>query len=463
MLDLPSSLLTTIHNAKALTVSTSDQSLTQKYLSFKRQQAQKLLSGVNPKAQPAFLYDASFHKRTYSYLNKISTSLRPSPVSSARTAEFPLPAFQAAFQFDSRLTDHEKQEIHQFTQVYFISTSDRKVPAPFTNPKGYYNGVKGDHLAYRYELLELIGRGAYGLVYRCYDHRRKELVAVKVVRKQRPGDRPVSQERLTLEALLGSDSEAAKYIVRLLASFTFREHLCLVFELLHTNLYECLRASTNHRITSMTLLKRTTVQVLKALRLVHRKKFVHADLKPENIGVKKASSLRLKLLDFGSALKIGTSGMNYIQSRFYRAPEIILGINYGPAVDIWSLGCIIVELWTGRPLFPGLSEHEMIERFAFALGLPPSSVLNRATRKRRFFDEKLRLIPCTNKLRPSLGQMLREPELYEFVRRLLDWDDERRLTAEEALRHPWLKQEVRARGSLVSSHRMKPSLNQTVM
>ena len=78
---------------------------------------------------------------------------------------------------------------------------------------------------------------------------------------------------------------------------------------------------------------------------------------------------------------------NYIQSRFYRAPEIILGVAYTPAIDMWSFGCILAELSSGQALFPGSNEMEQMDRFSELLGLPPKTLLDQAPRKRKFFDD----------------------------------------------------------------------------
>ena len=98
--------------------------------------------------------------------------------------------------------------------------------------------------------------------------------------------------------------------------------------------------------------------MLNGLKQLREEKIMHCDLKPENILLKEAGRTGIKIIDFGSACFKGKTIYTYIQSRFYRAPEIILGMKYGPEIDMWSLGCILAELYNGLPLFAGDSEHE---------------------------------------------------------------------------------------------------------
>lgn len=137
--------------------------------------------------------------------------------------------------------------------------------------------------------------------------------------------------------------------------FTFRGHLCITTELLGINLYELIKANS-FRGFSTTLIRRFTVQILAALSLLRHHRVVHCDLKPENILLKHPAKSAVKVIDFGSSCFENEKVYTYIQSRFYRSPEVILGMNYHMAIDMWSLGCILAELYTGMPIFPGENE-----------------------------------------------------------------------------------------------------------
>jgi len=93
------------------------------------------------------------------------------------------------------------------------------------------------------------------------------------------------------------------------------------------------------------------------------------------------------VIDFGSSCFNYKSGFTYVQSRYYRSPEIVLGIPYSQAADMWSLGCIIAELTTGRPLFPAIDENELLELFIMVIGIPPPEMIEKAKKKNKFFDK----------------------------------------------------------------------------
>lgn len=126
-----------------------------------------------------------------------------------------------------------------------------------------------------------------------------------------------------------------------------------VFEKLDVNLFELLRR--NHfRGLSLTLVQLFLKQILDAMIIMRDARVIHCDLKPENILLRDPSSGRIKLIDFGSACFEDRTVYSYIQSRFYRSPEVVLGCPYNVAIDMWSMGCVAAELFLGLPLFPGV-------------------------------------------------------------------------------------------------------------
>lgn len=123
---------------------------------------------------------------------------------------------------------------------------------------------------------------------------------------------------------------------------------------------------------------------------------IHADLKPENIMLVDPvrQPYRVKVIDFGSASHVSKAVCNtYLQSRYYRAPEIILGLPFCEAIDMWSLGCVVAELFLGWPLYPGNSEYDQIRYISQTQGLPTEHMLNNASKTTKFFyrdvDSKL--------------------------------------------------------------------------
>eukprot|EP00826_Nyctotherus_ovalis_P041280 TRINITY_DN4134_c0_g1_i6.p2 TRINITY_DN4134_c0_g1~~TRINITY_DN4134_c0_g1_i6.p2 ORF type:complete len:192 (+),score=19.65 TRINITY_DN4134_c0_g1_i6:503-1078(+) len=152
-------------------------------------------------------------------------------------------------------------------------------------------------------------------------------------------------------------------IVRLLDDFTEGKSSCLVLEPLAKTLYQ-LAADQGYSGFPLCVVKSFAWQLLVGLaELSLNEAIIHADLKPDNIMIKKILHKKIKIIDFGSSLYSNSRKAKYVQSRFYRAPEVILGCSYTPAVDMWSVGCILCELHTGKPLFNGRNEGEQLVLF----------------------------------------------------------------------------------------------------
>lgn len=141
--------------------------------------------------------------------------------------------------------------------------------------------------------------------------------------------------------------------------FVHCNHLCIVFELLSCSLYDLIKRSKS---LSLPLIRKFAYQLLNSLYFlsIEGTDVIHSDLKPENILLRDSNRSGIKIIDFGSSCRSREQIFTYIQSRFYRAPEIILGMEYSHSIDMWSLGCILVELHTGDPLFPGENEIDQV-------------------------------------------------------------------------------------------------------
>ncbi|KAH7888491.1 kinase-like domain-containing protein [Phlebopus sp. FC_14] len=238
----------------------------------------------------------------------------------------------------------------------------------------------------RYLILDILGQGTFGQVVKCQNMKTNEIVAVKVV-KNKPAYFNQSMMEVTILELLNNqcDPTDEHHILRLRDSFIHRNHLCLVFELLSSNLYELIKQNQFQGLSTQ-LVKVFTAQLLDALTVLKEARLIHCDLKPENILLKSLQSPQIKVIDFGSACHERQTVYTYIQSRFYRSPEVILGIPYTSSIDMWSLGCIAVELFLGLPLFPGTSEYNQITRIVEMLGMPPTYMLDMGKQTKQFFD-----------------------------------------------------------------------------
>ncbi|KAF2145020.1 uncharacterized protein K452DRAFT_295577 [Aplosporella prunicola CBS 121167] len=239
----------------------------------------------------------------------------------------------------------------------------------------------------RYLILDVLGQGTFGQVVKCQNLRTQEVVAVKVVKNRTAYFNQSMMEVSVLDLLNKQmDKNDDHHLLRLKDTFIHRQHLCLVFELLSVNLYELIKQN-QFRGLSTTLVRVFAQQLLNGLALLGKAKLIHCDLKPENILLKNLESPIIKIIDFGSACDERQTVYTYIQSRFYRSPEVLLGLPYSAAIDMWSLGCIVVELFLGLPLFPGSSEYNQVSRITEMLGLPPTWMLEMGKQSGEFFEK----------------------------------------------------------------------------
>ncbi|KAG6551595.1 hypothetical protein Mapa_006672 [Marchantia paleacea] len=251
----------------------------------------------------------------------------------------------------------------------------------------YVNGIlhNADYNR-RYIVKDMLGQGTFGQVCKCWTDDSNNYVAVKVIKNQ-PAYFHQAQVEIGICHMLNHqyDPRDTHNIVRILDHFVYEGHLCLVFELLQANLFELLKLN-QFRGLSMTLVRSFTRQMLEALMVLRDACVIHCDLKPENILLQSLEAAEIKLIDFGSACTENRTVYSYIQSRYYRSPEVLLGHQYTTAIDIWSLGCVAAELFLGLPLFPGASEYDLLQRMIETLGSqPPDHVLRNAKHSSKFF------------------------------------------------------------------------------
>ena len=382
---------------------------------------------------------------------------------------------QAVKLYGARLSAYEHQEVINFPQVYFVGQHAKKrqgIPggahnSGYDDDAGSYQMVAHDHVAYRYEILKVLGKGSFGQVLKAYDHRTQQHIALKIVRNEKRFHRQANEEIRILEHLRKQDKDNTHNIVHLIDHFTFRNHVCLTFELLSMNLYELIKKNKFQGF-SLALVRKFGHSILQCLDTLHRNRIIHCDLKPENILLKQPGRSGIKVIDYGSSCYEHQRVYTYIQSRFYRAPEVILGAKYSMSIDMWSFGCILAELLTGYPLFPGEDESDQLACMMEVLGMPPERMLEGCKRSRTFFSSKGYPRYCTTSMNPNgsvtygggrsrrgkfrgppdskeLSRALKgcdDPLFLDFLQRCLEWDPASRMTPPQALRHGWLRRRL---------------------
>ncbi|GMF51631.1 unnamed protein product [Phytophthora fragariaefolia] len=427
------------------------------------------------------------------------------PRAERRRSPAPCPPSGKQFLLDAEkageLTDLERHEIVQYDEIRFVSTravkrsrrngkiqndlpvhgdeatlvqEAQELPTQLHNDgyddeQGDYLVLMGDHLAFRYEVLSALGHGSFGQVVCCLDHRTQKRVAVKIIRNRRKyRDQALVEVQLLAQLHRAAAAcDESPHVVRMEEYFMFRDHVCIAFEVLGTNLYDFLKMRYFHGLP-MSSIRTVGTQLAQALTFLNQQHVVHCDLKPENV-LLDASALEqgarntgivdnVTLIDFGSSCLEGAPMFTYIQSRFYRSPEVLLGHTYSGAIDMWSFACILVELHSGHPIFAGENEREQFACIMEVLGAPPTEMVLKSKRRLNFYDEVVnpadlhnveyvpkpfvnsrgrRRIPGSRSL-PSVVKS-NDAEFLEFLSKCFVWDPEQRLTPEQALEEPWMR------------------------
>lgn len=320
-----------------------------------------------------------------------------------------------------------------------------------------------------YKIFSMAGEGTFSKTYAC-EHLGKDStlpprVCVKMVKCQvNDAFQQALSEIVLLRELQATNSNR---IVRLLDFFYLNSGLFLVEELLHDNLYEVMETfkGTSCRYFDETNIRLVATQVLEALLSVHDRGIIHCDIKPENILMKRPTHAKTSpdcvLIDFGSArYKQEFCGESYIQSRPYRCPEVILGCTFDEKADIWSMGCVLAELFRSSLLFENLSAATLLAQIIGTCGPIPEWMLEKGTEAQSFFrqnqlyevvaistdpnypDEVTHMVqlhfPKPTTLKDRLDA---DDDLFvDFMSQLLQIDPNKRPTAAEALKHEFLRQ-----------------------
>ncbi|KAI9526429.1 hypothetical protein NQZ68_039640 [Dissostichus eleginoides] len=238
-----------------------------------------------------------------------------------------------------------------------------------------------------YLVLDLIGQGAFAKVTKCVKSATNETVAVRITKIQ------TEKEHGILQKLRSFDSDVGNF-VRWDTSFLYKDHLCQEFELLDMNLKEFV---DTRKTLSLHLkdIRPIVHQVATALKVLKGLGITHTDVRPENIMLVDhvRQPLKVKLIDFGSACDATKAEqVPSMQHTWYMAPEAMLGLLCDEPIDMWSLGCIAVELFLGSPLYPGSCEYDMICKITQTQGEMPGHLLNAGLKTRKFY-----LNTCPNK------------------------------------------------------------------
>ncbi|CAG5910058.1 unnamed protein product [Menidia menidia] len=314
--------------------------------------------------------------------------------------------------------------------------------------KEYYSIDVGDStftVLKRYQNLRPIGSGAQGIVCSAYDHNLERNVAIKKL--SRPFQNQTHAKRAYRELVL-MKCVNHKNIIGLLNVFTPQKTLeefqdvYLVMELMDANLCQVIQMELDHERLSYLL-----YQMLCGIKHLHAAGIIHRDLKPSNIVVK--SDCTLKILDFGLARTAATGLLMtpYVVTRYYRAPEVILGMGYQANVDVWSVGCIMAEMVRGSVLFPGTDHIDQWNKVIEQLGTPSQEFLMKLNQSVRTYVENRpryagysfeKLFPDVLFPADSEHNKLKASQARDLLSKMLVIDASKRISVDEALQHPYI-------------------------
>lgn len=299
------------------------------------------------------------------------------PVDAASDAKSKVSDLQKKFAGLGNLGDlqkvltEERQRLKLFAMKAKQEWEERRERGGTTDDKDYYHAAAGEVFgpSKQFEVEERIGSGVFSNVFKCKDTTDGSIVAVKFIRSnammRRVSEKEVEIYRHLSSKAAKEDPEGAKHLISLVGPETFehRGHLCLVFGLLKCDLRFALQKYGAGKGLQLGTIQQYGQQMFLALRALRRVKIIHADLKPDNM-LMSLDKTRIQLIDFGASMHVSEYMANtaYVQPRYYRAPEVMLGVPYDTQVDVWSLGTTLFELATSKILFAGASNNGMIKQ-----------------------------------------------------------------------------------------------------
>lgn len=342
----------------------------------------------------------------------------------------------------------------------------------FDDAEGYYRVRIGEILDKRYNVYGFTGAGVFSNVVRARDAARDEKeVAIKIIRNNELMHKTGLRELESLRKLNDADPDDKFHCLRLFNHFFHKNHLCLVFESLSMNLREVLKKYGKDVGLHVKAVRSYSQQLFMALKLLKRTEIIHADIKPDNILVSENKQF-LKLCDFGSASTANDNEITpYLVSRFYRAPEIIIGMPYDFSIDMWSVGASIYELYTGKILFSGKSNNQMLKYMMDLKGKMSNKVIRKGMFKDQHFDYNYNFLyreidkvterektttlsmiqpsrDLTSELFPGGQKGLPDDvrrkvtQLKDLLDKVLILDPAKRISINECLLHPFIQEKI---------------------
>eukprot|EP00118_Oscarella_pearsei_P005251 m.23904 g.23904 ORF g.23904 m.23904 type:complete len:456 (+) comp28548_c0_seq2:884-2251(+) len=318
----------------------------------------------------------------------------------------------------------------------------------------------------RYEIKSTLGEGTFGKVVECVDRKSNKRMALKIIKNIEKYRDAAKIEIRVLDRLQMKDPKGENLCVQLKDRFDYYGHMCLVFEMLGLSVFDFLK-DNSYRPYPLHQVQHISLQIIKAVAFLHRLHITHTDLKPENIlfvssesglqydpvkkqEVRVVKNSNVRLIDFGSATFDDEHHSTVVSTRHYRAPEVILELGWSHPCDMWSIGCIMYELYTGNTLF---QTHDNLEHLAMMQAIlgPIPLRMRRSTKKTKYFHKD----ELDWNEQSSSGRYVRQHckklkkyckstekshlDIFDLIEKMLEFEPAKRLSAAEALLHPFFR------------------------
>ncbi|PYH94837.1 kinase-like protein [Aspergillus ellipticus CBS 707.79] len=363
----------------------------------------------------------------------------------------------------------------------------------YDDEDGHYVVNPTTPLTDRYQIVKLLGQGTFGKVVEAIDKQRKTRCAIKIIRSIQKYRDASRIELRVLSTLASNDKQNRNKCIHLRDCFDYRNHICIVTDLLGQSVFDFLKGNGFVPFPSSQI-QNFARQLFTSVAFLHDLNLIHTDLKPENIllvsnayqtftynrtipssshAISRSARQRrvlldseIRLIDFGSATFDDEYHSSVVSTRHYRAPEIILNLGWSFPCDIWSIGCILVEFFTGDALF---QTHDNLEHLAMMEAVIGDRIDTRLVRQvmqggrsgsqnqsAKYFNRNKLEYPNEQTTRASRKYVRAMKQLPEFIptntkfhklfldllQRIFVYDPKNRITAKEALKHPWFKESL---------------------
>ncbi|XP_055699491.1 uncharacterized protein LOC129799544 isoform X2 [Phlebotomus papatasi] len=348
----------------------------------------------------------------------------------------------------------------------FMSCLDNEATRPPSirdDKEGHLIYHTGDILHNRYKILATLGEGTFGRVVKVKDLQMDHCMALKIIKNVEKYREAAKLEINALEKIAEKDPNCEHLCVRMLDWFNYHGHMCIAFEMLGLSVFDFLREN-NYEPYPLDHVRHMSYQLIYSVKFLHDNKLTHTDLKPENIlfvdsefnttfNHKKSRDVHyvkctdVRLIDFGSATFDHEHHSTIVSTRHYRAPEVILELGWSQPCDVWSIGCIMFELYLGITLFQTHDNREHLAMMERILGAIPYRMAKK-TKTKYFYHGKLnwdekssagRYVRdhCKPLEKYMLSKSSDHVQLFDLIKKMLEYEPSQRLTLGEALRHPF--------------------------